>query len=474
MKRIAIYIRVSTQEQAKEGYSIGAQKDKLLAYCHLKNWSVYDIFEDDGYTGSNMNRPALKRLLEELSNIDGVLVYKLDRLSRSQKDVLYLVEENFLQNNVDFISILESFDTTTAFGKAMIGILAVFAQLERETIIERTKLGKEKRAKEGAWRGGPLPLGYSYIDEELEVNSYEADIVKKIFSMYIAGNGMNTIAKNLNREGYKSKQGKSFSPSKIKTYLANPLYCGMVPYKNEVFNGNHKAIINKNTFNMVQKLIKKRSSTFQKRSESLLGGLLICGSCGAGMFKRKIKSYRYYTCYTYHGSPQHMVTAKKCEIGYINASNLEAQIISNIELLNLDEEIEVIEDIISDILDSINLPSQNNTLEKLKKQLIETDKELKRWYDAYGKGTIDIVEIEKRIKLNTDKKNNIEKKINNLIKEEKCKKKLVTKEEIIAIIKNFHVIWNKSLFLEKKIILQGLIKSITVHKDKPPDIDFRL
>lgn len=136
MKKVAIYVRVSTLEQAEEGYSVDEQINKLEKYSEIKEWSVYETYVDPGYTGSNIDRPGMQRLIADakLKRFDAVLVYKLDRLSRSQKDTLHLIEDVFDKHNVSFVSLNENFDTSTPFGKAMIGILSVFAQLEREQI----------------------------------------------------------------------------------------------------------------------------------------------------------------------------------------------------------------------------------------------------------------------------------------------------------------------------------------------------
>ena len=156
MKKAAIYIRVSTIEQAQEGYSIGEQKERLIAYCKAQDWIIADIYIDGGYSGSNLKRPAIQKLMSETHKFDIVLVHKLDRLSRSQRDTLYLIEEIFLPNKIDFVSMQESFDTSSPFGKAMIGLLAVFAQLEREQIKERLRWG--------AWPG----LNKDYIMAEVK------------------------------------------------------------------------------------------------------------------------------------------------------------------------------------------------------------------------------------------------------------------------------------------------------------------
>ncbi|MEQ8187163.1 MAG: recombinase family protein [Candidatus Eremiobacterota bacterium] len=131
-----------------------AQKEKLINYCKAREWIISDIYIDPGYSGSNINRPAIQKLITEIKNFDIVLVYKLDRLSRSQKDTLHLIEDVFLNNKVDFVSLSEAFDTFTPFGRASIGILSVFAQLERENIKEWSKLGKKERAKNGLFHGG--------------------------------------------------------------------------------------------------------------------------------------------------------------------------------------------------------------------------------------------------------------------------------------------------------------------------------
>lgn len=181
--KIALYPRVSTQEQALNGHSIDEQIERMNKYCEAMGWQVYKTYTDAGYSGANTDRPALKRMIKDIEagKIDKVLVYKLDRLSRSQLDTLYLIEKVFLANNTDFVSMSENFDTSTPFGRAMIGILAVFAQLEREQIKERMMMGKEARAKKGHYHGSNCyPIGYDYIDGHLVPLEFEAIQIKMI------------------------------------------------------------------------------------------------------------------------------------------------------------------------------------------------------------------------------------------------------------------------------------------------------
>ena len=189
------YVRVSTDSQI-ENYSIEEQTDRLKAYCKAKGWTLLHIYVDGGYSGGNTDRPALQEMLHEITqnHVDAVVVYKLDRLSRSQKDTLTLIEDKLLANNTDFVSINENFDTSTPFGRAMIGILSVFAQLEKDQITERFTMGRIGRSKAGYFHGGAnAPTGYDFKDGLLIVNEYEAMQVRKVFSLFLAGKSINAI-----------------------------------------------------------------------------------------------------------------------------------------------------------------------------------------------------------------------------------------------------------------------------------------
>ena len=195
IKVVACYVRVSTQEQAEHGYSIEEQTERLQGYCKAMGWKVAKVYTDAGYTGANMNRPALSDLVEGANRhlFDAVVVFKLDRLSRSQKDTLTLIE-GFLAHDVAFVSMTENFDTSTPFGRATIGILSCFAQLEREQIKERCSLGREGRAKGGKYRGGGYtPIGYEYKDGQLIVNESEAAQIRLIHERFQHGDSFRIV-----------------------------------------------------------------------------------------------------------------------------------------------------------------------------------------------------------------------------------------------------------------------------------------
>ena len=299
MKRAAVYIRVSTQEQAQEGYSVGEQKERLIAYCKAQDWLIADIYVDGGYTGSNLKRPGIQKLMSETDKFDVVLVYKLDRLSRSQRDTLYLIEEVFLPNKVDFVSMQESFDTSSPFGKAMIGLLAVFAQLEREQIKERTKMGRIARAKTGLYHGGGyIPIGYDYEDGKLIVNPYEAEQVRKIFEWYLAGDSLKTITDRLQDQGCLNRYGSYSSWSSVRYILENETYIGRIHFGDVRVDDAHEAIISKEQFDAVQILRAKRREQYGAnafQSKHLLTGVLLCGCCGGRYYLRNSGRYSYYS-----------------------------------------------------------------------------------------------------------------------------------------------------------------------------------
>ena len=285
MRKVAIYVRVSTREQAEEGYSIGAQIEKLRKYCEIKGWIVVEEYVDAGFSGGSLKRPAMERLIRDVKKgkFDMVLVYKLDRLSRSQKDTLYLIEEVFKKNAIDFTSMQENFDTSTPLGMAMVGILSVFAQLERSQIAERMQMGKDARAKEGRYLGHERPpIGYDYdpIKGELIPIEYEALQVREIYRMFIEENMPILAIQKVMHEKYTQRYGNYTADSTIRSILTNPVYTGRFTYKGEIYESTHEPIIDDETFAKAGELLDLRKKKNDRRKSApfkpttLLAGLL--------------------------------------------------------------------------------------------------------------------------------------------------------------------------------------------------------
>ncbi len=341
MKKVALYVRVSTREQAEEGYSVGAQLEKMKLFCESKDWTIVDEYVDGGFSGSNLNRPAMHKLIMDVTSdkMDMVLVYKLDRLSRSQKDTLYLIEEIFNANGVDFTSMQENFDTSTPLGMAMVGILSVFAQLERSQIAERMMMGKDAKVKDGFYLGhARAPIGYDYDASTgmLIPNEYEAAQVREIFRMFTEENLPILAIQRYMNQNYSTRYGNYSVDSTIRKILSNPVYTGRFSYKGEIYESTHEPIIDDDTFEKAGELLNIRKESLNQLSAvpfartTLLSGLIWCGRCGARFggdtrtygkddetYKRKI-----YCCYTRKKNPR-MMTAKSCKMRFVDRDEIE-------------------------------------------------------------------------------------------------------------------------------------------------------
>lgn len=323
----ALYIRVSTEAQAEEGYSIQAQTDRLEAYCQAMGWDNRRCYIDGGYSGSNLDRPEMARLVEDAraGRVATVVVYKLDRLSRSQKDTLYLIEDVFLPNGVDFISLNESIDTSTPYGRAMIGILSAFAQLERENIYLRTRMGMVERVRQGYWMGGGgVPFGYDYDPAAgILVPNADAPRVRQMYELYLKGWSPRRIAGLL---GLKHDR-------QVTQILTRKSNIGLIPYKGEEYQGRHQPIVSQELFYLVQDKLKERGRKCRASPDSghLLTGLVYCGCCGARMrYIRWGKGGYKLRCYGQDPSKTYMAGEKPCDAPAVWAQELEDAVLADL------------------------------------------------------------------------------------------------------------------------------------------------
>ncbi|RGF97755.1 recombinase family protein [Firmicutes bacterium AM55-24TS] len=464
--KVGIYSRVSTQEQAREGYSIGEQVERLKNYCAAKGWILYKTYTDAGFSGANTDRPGMQQLISDVADgkIDMVLVYKLDRLSRSQKDTLYLIEDVFIKNNVNFASITENFDTSTPFGRAMIGILSVFAQLEREQFRERSIMGKDARAKEGLHHGGGAPTGYDYIDGQLIINKEEAELIKEAYRLFLEDDmTMMGIAAKLSVFSEKFKYDH-----RIRKMLTNPLYAGWTHCRDELYKGQHEAIISQEVFDKVQTKLKIRAennphyrNAFNRTS--LLAGILWCKKCGARYFKRvrryekgsKVYYYNKYQCYS-RSSYKNMVRDKSCKNKIWTMDVLDKAVIDEIKALVANP---------AEVDNIIKLNQSNNNItekkEFYKKRIKEIEKQMNKLTDLYSIDGIDIDFVAKKITaLNTDKKR-IETEMNAINEH----KPLISAEDAKKRLSGISNILDNGEFTEKVKVITSLINRIEVDDD---------
>lgn len=455
-KKAAIYIRVSTDFQAEEGYSIEAQKEQLSAYCISKNIKTYEFYVDGGWSGSNLDRPEMQRLIEDAKNekISHVIVYKLDRLSRSQKDTLYLIEDIFNPHGVDFVSLNESMDTSTPMGRLMLGILSAFAQLERENIRLRTRMGMKERVKTGLWMGGGrVPFGYDYDKEKgILVPNKDADKVKKIYSLYIEGKAPQEIANLL---GLKYDR-------LVYQILNRKSNYGIIEYNGEEYQGKHEPIISKEVYDMAMRCMIDRKSVKANTSDHLLTGLLYCGKCGSKMrYQKWGNKGSKLVCYSQQKSKPYLIKDCNCNQEKIWADEAEDIVIGALfEFANNYEPSET---------ESLEF---DNAISLLYKQRENLNKKLKKLYNIYS-DVSDGEEDDTLLEIINDTK----KKISLLNKQIELDTNnsiiLARRKEKIQILSTIKELWNYMDVYQKKNVIRKLVNKVVI-TDKNIHVDFSL
>ena len=236
--KVAIYSRVSTEEQAKEGLSVDAQIDKCESFCKARGWEVFKVYKDSGFSAGSLNRPALELLLRDAEDkrFNIILVYKIDRFSRKLKDLITILED-LKMKGINFTSVTEQIDTTSAMGEAFFQIIGVFAQLERGMVKERVQLSFDRKINLGEvlYRA---PFGYIYQNKKLVKHPENVEKVKEIFEMWNAGINYKEICKKFD-----------ISPSTCYQILRNPIYIGKIKYKGNLYPGKHPVLIDDEIFN---------------------------------------------------------------------------------------------------------------------------------------------------------------------------------------------------------------------------------
>ncbi len=475
--RVALYVRVSSQEQADEGYSIGEQTERLKKYAEAMGWEIHKIYIDPGYSGGNIDRPGLNEMIKDVENgkVDTVVVYKLDRLSRSQFDTLYLIEKVFLANNTDFVSMTENFNTNSPLGRAMIGFLAVFAQLEKDKINERTLMGKEARAKEGKWGGGSSePIGYDYdpLTETLNINEYEKMQILEAVDLFLKGTPLRTICNIFRDKGYtyrgKSGRVSEWDPKRLKYVFRNKIYIGYMKHRDEWYKGEQEPILDDETFNKLQVLMNHRAEAYAKHTKrcagqtTYLGGMLYCKQCHAKYAKnlgstRKPGVYNYYyACYSRSKKVAKMVKDPNCKNKNWKMSELDDIVFSEIRKLAKDPK----------HIETIRKEKDKNTVEPnkidiLRKEIEKIDDQISRFMDLYGIGKFTIDQISEKVDPLNEQKRGLERELDQL----NADAGKISEEEAIEIIRSFSDILDRNNFDEIRLAIETLIYYIELDND---------
>jgi DNA invertase Pin-like site-specific DNA recombinase len=336
--RCAVYTRKSTEEGLDmEFNSLDAQREACEAYVasqKAEGWLlVPDRYDDGGFSGGTLERPALQRLIADIEadRVDVVVVYKIDRLSRSLMDFAKLVEV-FDCNNVTFVSVTQSFNTTTSMGRLTLNILLSFAQFEREVIGERIRDKFAASRKKGMWMGGWAPLGYGIKDRKLVINEAEAATVRALFQRFLRVGSMTKLVVALRSEGMTTKGGKPIDKGYIYRILNNRVYVGEAVHKGIAYPGEHQRIIDQSLWDRVHDILResprKRAMHTRAQTPALLKGLIF-GPTGVAMSpahtRRNGKLYRYYV-----STDVLKRDASSCSIRRVPAAEIESAVIDQL------------------------------------------------------------------------------------------------------------------------------------------------
>lgn len=445
------YMRVSTEKQAEEGNGLDSQRRDIQAYAGKNGMLISDWYIDDGYTGANMDRPALQRLINDCytKKVKNVLAFKLDRLSRSMVDGIYIIEKIFIPNNVNFQCVHDSINYDSPMEQAYTQMMAVFAQLDKNTMLLRMRGGMLERIKQGYWMGGGnLPYCYTYDKEQgilvpIEERKKQAN---QAINMFIQGYSDEKI---MNILGFKNEMT-------VRNLLTSVVNIGKIPYKGNVYQGLHEPIFDEEKFNYAQKVREQRRKKrmYTAHEANLLTGLCYCGVCGCAMRYQKWThgKHKIYCCSRNKGLSKLPNYNSDCNNTLEWAVDIEKQVEDKILEISLN-------------IDNISKEKKVDIMEVLNGKLESVNNKLKRMYNLYAEGNDTIIEaIQELEKQKSEIKEDIE---------EELKKNIAktNRAETIKEIKKIADVWERIDKKGKNLVLKSIIDKIMVDKG---NIEIRL
>lgn len=440
-----IYIRVSTDEQATEGYSLAAQEERCRQFIQSQGWELGEIYRDDGYSAKDLNRPAVQQMLEDAKakRFDVLVVYRLDRLVRSVVDLHSII--NLLENKgISFKSVTEVFDTTTAMGRFFITLVGSMAQWERENLGERVRMGMERRFLEGNDVRSFAPYGYTYKDGKAVPDPHEAAIVRRIYDMYKT-KGIRTISRTLNREGITTRRGSQWQDPQIQYILTNPYYIGVLRFGEHTREGNHPRLIDPDLWHKTQERIeRRRTGKRSATSQYPFSGVLTCARCGAHMngqtLHRKTGAYVFYKCGTKHNKGT-------CDMPRIAETKVEQAFFDALGHWETN---------------GVDMPTDEeepNTKE-IQIELDRIKRRRRKWQEAFAADAITLEELKER----TQEDRAREEELIAMLSEEPAAPR-IGQDEFKEAIRDLRRIWPRTTASERKEIIQTLFSEIVIDRD---------
>jgi site-specific DNA recombinase len=457
--RAVDYGRVSTDEQAREGYSIASQHESNTKFIgSQQSWSHAGSFIDDGYSAKDLNRPEMQRLIKDAKakKFDVVVFYKLDRLVRSVSDLDKLLKI-FDANNIGIRSVTEPFDTTTAMGRFLITLVAAIAQWERETISERVVVNMAKKASLGERNGGKAPFGYKLVDGKLTIKEEEAKVVKEIFRLYINGKGMRSITL------YLQQFGVDKGIRTIGRMIENPVYAGKLRWANNSKMDaivseeiTHPQIIDEETFERAQNIRDNRATEGKKATSPFhFSGVLKCARCGSPLsgYNRKAKGSKHYICINRKNKAN-------CDLPQFTETALTNKFLEELSPDDPERFFTLAKDF---VLEQNELANADQLIDDIEKELASIKNRKKNWLLALGNGVMSQEEYLSMTSEDTKKEALLNEQLNHLSRTDSS----LDRETILSLLENISQSWDSASDFEKKSFINDLFDSIIV--DVPKD-----
>jgi site-specific DNA recombinase len=470
IKRCVIYTRKSTDKGLEEEFnSLDAQRESAENFIKSQKhngWRLLPVhYDDGGYSGGNTERPALKRLMEDIKagGIDILVIYKMDRLSRSLLDFMNLAEF-FEKHNVSFVSVTQDINTSTSSGRMMLNILMAFGQYEREIIGERILDSVAGKKRRGKYCGGGPVLGYDVDDKKLVINPKEAKVIREIFKLYAKLGSGREVARIMNEKGARTKswtsqKGKFHPGAKLTSkalyrILSNPLYIGMVPHKEKTYPGEQDAIIDKPLWDQVQDLLQEnrplKPGAKRNPIDSPFKGLMVCGYCG-GAFgitytKKKNRRYMYYICIKDNNRAEH-----ECPLRRFAAGDIDKIILRQLNYLFKNPAI------LMKLFELLREREEEQSKELLERQA-ELEKAQQVIRDQLQSGG-DIITLREEFNKLNQELDGVKSELNSL-------KEIYSTRDLAETCSSIEAVWEELFPVERYKLAHLLINKITLYKDR--------